>query len=65
MRIYISFVIQGSSGHKHASEVLQLDSPAYTYTSDIPVARIMEWAETQQKSLPEDQKLVIISILQL
>ncbi len=65
MKTYISFVIQGITGHKHYSEVLETRSPSYSYSANPPIDEVKRWAERKQDGLNKEETLVITGMFKL
>lgn len=65
MKALINYVVQDAKEHTHHSEILEISSPPYTFSSDPPVHDVMKWVEKQQNTLPEDQKIVLISMYKI
>lgn len=59
MKTYVSYVIQDEKGHVHKADVVETQSPPYTFNSDPQVAAVMKWAEEKKKALPQHQELII------
>lgn len=58
-------MVQDAKEHKHDSEILEINSPPYTFSPEPPVSEVMKWAEMKQKALLDGQKLIIMSMFKL
>jgi hypothetical protein len=65
MKALINYVVQDAKEHKHESEILEINSPPYTFSPEPPVSEVMKWAEMKQKELLDGQKLIIMSMFKL
>lgn len=65
MKTLINYVVQDAKEHKHESEILEINSPPYTFSPEPPVSEVMKWAEMKQKALLDGQKLIIMSMFKL
>ena len=65
MKVLVNYVIQDAKEHSHHSEILEIASPPYTFSSDPPVHKVMKWVDEKQNTLPEGQKIVIMSIYKI
>ena len=65
MKTLINYVVQDAKEHKHDSEMLEINSPPYTFSPEPPVSEVMKWAEMKQKALLDGQKLIIMSMFKL
>ncbi len=65
MKNLISYVIQDEKGHKHFSEILNIESPPYSFNSDPSMHNVMEWAKKKQSELKKDEELVIVNAFKL
>jgi len=65
MKALINYVVQDAKEHKHESEILEINSPLYTFSPEPPVSEVMKWAEMKQKELLDGQKLIIMSMFKL
>lgn len=62
MKMYVSYVIQDEKEHTHRSEILSTQSPPYTYSSDVLVPEVLQWAEKKKQNLKPTEDLVITAI---
>ena len=65
MKVLVNYVVQGASEHSHYSEIQEIASPPYTFSSDPPVHMVLNWMEKKQNTLPEEQKIIIMSIYKI
>ncbi|HOU03242.1 MAG TPA: hypothetical protein PLL94_14900 [Bacteroidales bacterium] len=65
MKTLINYVVQDAKEHIHDSEILEINSPPYTFSPEPPVSEVMKWAEMKQKELLDGQKLIIMSMFKL
>lgn len=65
MKVLVNYVIQNVEYHVHQSEIIEITSPPYTYSSDVPMNGVMKWLERKQMELLENQKVVITSLYNL
>ncbi len=65
MKTYVSYIIQTPGGHTHGFEILDIQSPPYTYSSDPPVSEVLKWAEKKQKDLPQNQKIEVVGMYKI
>jgi hypothetical protein len=65
MKIYISYVVQDEKGHKHLSEVLETNSPSYSYSNDAQADEVMKWADKKRRELKQEESLVLTSMFKL
>ncbi|TAK37296.1 MAG: hypothetical protein EPO28_12235 [Saprospiraceae bacterium] len=65
MKAFVSYVVQDNAGHKHLSEVVNIDTPPYTFNADPPVTQVMEWAEKKRTELKKGEELVVVNVLKL
>jgi hypothetical protein len=65
MKTLINYVVQDAKEHKHESEILEFNSPPYTFSPEPPVSEVMKWVEMKQKELLDGQKLIIMSMFKL
>lgn len=65
MKALVNYVIQDAKKHLHYSEILEILSPPYTFSSDPPVHDVMKWVEKQQNTLPDGQKIFLISMYKI
>jgi hypothetical protein len=65
MKTLINYVVQDAREHSHLSEILEISSPPYTFSSDPPVSEVMKWMEKKQNELFEGQKLIIMSMYKI
>lgn len=65
MKTLISYVVQDAKEHFHKSDILETQSPPYSFSSDPPIHEVMEWAKRKQNELPKDQELVILNTIKL
>lgn len=65
MKTYISYVLQDNSGHKHLSEVLESNSPPYSYSKEPQVDEVMKWENKKIKELKQGESLVITGMFKL
>ena len=62
MKTLINYVVQDAKEHKHESEILEITSPPYTFSSEPPVSEVMKWAERKQSELTKGKKLIVLSM---
>lgn len=62
MKNLISYVIQNEKGHRHLSEILNIESPPYTFNSDPSMPNVLEWADKKKSELKKDEELVIVNV---
>ncbi|ODT52294.1 MAG: hypothetical protein ABS68_09295 [Niastella sp. SCN 39-18] len=60
-KTYISFVIQSGDQHVHAFEIADLKLPTFNFYADNTSQEVLEWAEQKQKTLNQDEKLIILN----
>ncbi len=65
MKTIINYVIQNAKSHVHQSEIIEIDSPPYTFSHEPPVSEVLKWAEQKQQMLPPGHKLVVQSMYKL
>lgn len=65
MKVLVNYVVQDAKEHSHHSEILEIDSPPYSYSSDPPVHTVVKWMDEKQNTLPEGQKIVIMSMYKI
>lgn len=65
MKTFVSYVIQDEKGHKHESAIVTTQNPPYSFSSDLRVSDVMQWAEEKKKLLKPEQELVITNIYKL
>ncbi|WP_166961826.1 hypothetical protein [Yeosuana marina] len=65
MKNYISYVIQDAKEHTHHSEIIDIISPPYTYSSAPEVTEVFKWAENKRLKLLPDQKLIITNMFKI
>ena len=65
MKALINYVVQDVENHRHQSEILEITSPPYTFSPEPPISEVMKWAERKQHELPNNQKLVIMSMFKI
>lgn len=65
MKTLISYVVQDEKEHKHQSQILDITSPPYVFTSDPPISEVMKWAEKKQTELLPGQKLVVLNMFNI
>lgn len=65
MKNLISYIIQDEKGHKHFSEILNIDSPPYSFNSDPAMNNIMDWAKKKNSELKKGEELVILNAFKL
>lgn len=64
MKAFVSYVLQDSKGHEHLSEVLDIEQPPYSYSSDPPISQVLEWAKLKRKNL-KGKQLIIVNIFKI
>lgn len=65
MKNLISYVIQDEKGHMHFSEILNIDSPPYSFNSAHSINNIMDWAKKKKSELKKGEELVILNAFKL
>lgn len=65
MKVLISYVLQNDCCHTHESEIIELESPPVSYSSETPVEAVMEWTAKKQKELSAERKLIILNMFNL
>lgn len=65
MKVLLGYVIQDAKDHSHYSESIEIAVPPCNFSSDLPVPMVMEWVEGKQNTLPQDQKIIIISMYKI
>jgi hypothetical protein len=65
MKVLVNYVVQDAREHLHHSEIIEISSPPYSFTSDPPVYKVIKWKEKKQNTLPEGQKIVIMSMYKI
>lgn len=65
MKVLVNYVVQDAKEHSHHSEILEIDSPPYSYSSDPPVHTVIKWVDEKQNTLSGGQKIVIMSIYKI
>ena len=65
MKTIINYVIQDAKNHVHQSEIIEIDSPPFTFSPEPPVSEVLKWAEKKQHLLPIGQKLVVQSMYKI
>jgi hypothetical protein len=62
MKTLVSYVLQEKDRHEHLSEVLDITDPPVTYSTEIPVSQVIQWAKEKRRALSPDQELIILGI---
>ena len=62
MKILINYVVQDSNDHRHESEIIDIQSPPYTFSPEPPISEVMKWAQLKQGKLSEGEKLIVLSM---
>jgi len=65
MKALINYVIQNSREHVHQSEIIEFIAPPWHCTPEPPISEIMEWVTKRQCELPDDHKLILISMYKI
>lgn len=65
MKTLVSYVLQDEAGHEHQTEILDVRTPAYSFSSDPPVSEVMKWAERKQQELPPNKRLIILNMFKM
>ena len=65
MKALINYVVQGVDNHIHQSEILEITSPPYTFSPEVPMSEVIKWLEKKQKQLTGNQKLVLTSMYKM
>ena len=60
-RIYISFVIQSEQHHVYDFTIVKLPAPRIAIYSDNTSQEVVKWSIDKQKTLPQQDKLVILN----
>lgn len=60
-KIYISYVIQSSTDHKHDSTIVEFSKDPVAIYSDNSASEVVKWAQTKQAGLKQDEKIIILS----
>lgn len=60
-KTYISYVIQSAEKHIHAAEIAELHLPKFSFYSDNTSQEVLEWAEQKQKTLSNNEKIIIVN----
>jgi len=54
MKNYISYVIQDAKEHTHHSEIIDIQTPSYTFSSEPMIPEVMKWIEKKQSTLEKN-----------
>jgi len=65
MKTLINYMVQDPKEHRHESEILEINSPPYTFSPETTVSEVMKWVEMKQKELLDGQKLIVMSMFKL
>ena len=65
MKILINYVVQDSKDHRHDSEIIDIQSPPYTFSPEPPVSEVMKWVEFKQGELSSGKKLIVLSMFKV
>ena len=65
MKALINYVIQDAREHVHQSEIIEFVGPPWHCTPEVPISEILEWVKKRQSELPENQKLILISMYKM
>lgn len=60
-KTYISYVIQSNHQHVHEATIADLNLPKFNFYSDNTSQEVLAWAEAKQKTLQQNEKLVILN----
>jgi hypothetical protein len=62
MIVYVSYVVQDKSGHKHDSSLIEITCPPYNQSLDLQADQVLDWAKSEQAKLKTEQKIIITSM---
>lgn len=65
MKNYVSYVIQSTNEHTYHSQIIDIKSPPYNFSSEPQVFEVMKWAKNKQAELPANKELVILSVYKI
>ena len=65
MKVLVNYVVQDAREHFHHSEILEIATPPYGFSSDPPVHMVVKWMEEKQNTLSDDKKIVILSMYKI
>lgn len=62
MKAFVSYVLKDSKGHKHLSEILNIEQLPYSFSNAPPVSEVLECAEIKSIALAKGQQLTLAPI---
>jgi len=65
MKILINYVVQDTNDHHHESEIIDIQSPPYTFSPEPPVSEVMKWVQLKQGELSDGKKLIVLSMFKV
>ena len=65
MKALVNYVLQNNDRHSHHSEILDIQSPPYSYSTYIDRSSIMEWEQNKKKNLTNGEELVVLNYVKL
>ncbi len=65
MKILINYFGQDSNDHRHGSEIIEIQSPPYTFSPEPPVSEVMKWVQLKQGELSDGEKLIVLSMFKV
>ena len=65
MKVLVNYVVQDVKDHRHESEILNLESPPYSFSPEPPATEVMKWAEKKQTEFKNGKKLIVLSMFKI